>query len=47
MATTMLEDDDNNDVDGNGMTGNEVDYDGDGRRATTTTTTMMAMTTRW
>jgi hypothetical protein len=31
MVTTMLADDDDNDVDGNGATGNEVDDDGDGQ----------------
>ena len=34
----MAGDDDNNDIDGYGATGNEVDNDGDGRRAMTTTT---------
>jgi len=34
----MAGDDDNNDIDGYGVTGNEVDNDGNGRRATTTTT---------
>jgi hypothetical protein len=30
MATTMVTDDDNNDVDGDCATGNKVDDDGDG-----------------
>ena len=45
MATTMLADDNDNNVDGDGMTGNEVDDDGDGRRATTRMTTMMVTMT--
>ena len=44
MTTNATGDDDNN-VDGDGATGNEVDDDGDGQRATTMTTTTMAMTT--
>ena len=30
MATTMAADDNKNDIDGDGATGNEVDDDGDG-----------------
>jgi hypothetical protein len=32
MATTMVTDDDDNDVDGDCATGNEVDDDGDGAK---------------
>ena len=34
MARTMAADDDDNDVNGNGATGNEVEDDGNGVRAT-------------
>jgi len=41
----MATGEDDNDINGNGTTGNKVDDGGDGATATTTTTTTMAKTT--